>query len=78
LACPSTGESLPEILTPTVTPIANINNIHTTFLMEFLREDAHLNRRPSEFVSFSNDYNNMTRSSHVILRRIAVPLACQE
>jgi len=39
LACPSTGDSLPEILTPTVTPIASINNIKPTFLIKFLRKD---------------------------------------
>src|ERR1700681_1961069 len=40
LACPSTGDSLPEILTPTVTPITNIKNIKPTFFMGFLQKDC--------------------------------------
>src|ERR1700681_3619497 len=36
-ACPSTGDSLPEILRPTVTPIANIKTIKLIFFMRILR-----------------------------------------
>src|SRR5260221_12376459 len=47
--CPSTGDSLPEILTPTVTPIANIKNIKLIFFIQFLREDS-----PSESAAQPN------------------------
>src|ERR1700722_4967647 len=41
-ACPSTVERLPEILTPTTTPMTNIKDINPIFFMPFLRKKLFL------------------------------------
>jgi hypothetical protein len=37
---PSTGERVPEIRTPIVTPITKINNANPTFFIPYLRENS--------------------------------------
>jgi hypothetical protein len=59
---------MPEILTPTPTPIANIKNIKPIFFMKILRKDCVSESADCQIFAFTHRKNSMVRPGHRILR----------